>query len=173
MADLVSIDNIAAMYIVTQHFIMQGHKKIAFLSKSESANTIALRIIGYKHAIADAGINGHDDWIIQTAQVEEKIISHLAQLGIEYVVCGNDFTTMQLLSLKQRINSKQKLFTISFDDAEYACHLSTPLSTYKQPLASIVQTAVETLIQRIKNPTLPIRMIYVNGELIIRASSER
>lgn len=169
MADLVSIDNIAAGYIVTQHFLKQNNKRIAFVSKSDSANTIALRIIGYKQALFDAGIT--NNWIIQIPQVDEKVINHLSKLNIKHVVCGNDFTAMQLISLNQRINPKQKLFTISFDDADYACHLSTPLSTYKQPLASIALTAVETLIQRVCNQTLPIRTIYVNGELVIRASS--
>ncbi|QYN46791.1 GntR family transcriptional regulator [Gilliamella sp. ESL0405] len=169
MADLVSIDNIAAGYIVTQHFLEQNHKQIAFVSKSDSANTIALRIIGYKQALVDAGIT--KDWIIQIPQIDEKVINQLAKLNIKHVVCGNDFTAMQLISLNQRINPKHKLFTISFDDADYACHLATPLSTYRQPLASIALTAVETLIQRVNNPALPIRTIYVNGELVIRASS--
>lgn len=170
-ADLVSIDNIAAGYIVTNHFIQQKNTRIAFLSKSDSANTIALRIIGYKQALYDAGITKINDWIIQVPQIDEIVINHLAKLNIKHVVCGNDFTAMQLISLNQRINPKQKLFTISFDDADYAGHLSTPLSTYKQPLASIALTAVETLIQRRNNPTLPTRTIYVNGELVIRASS--
>jgi len=38
-------------------------------------------------------------------------------------------------------------------------------------LTSKALTAIKTLIQRINNPTLPIRTIYVNGELVIRASS--
>ena len=86
------------------------------------------------------------------------------KLNIKYVVCGNDFTAMQLILLNQRVNPKQKLFTISFDDTDCACHLSTLLSTYKQPLVSIALIAVETLIQRIHNPTLSIPTIYVNGE---------
>ncbi len=170
-ADLVSIDNIAAGYIVTNHFIQQKNTRIAFVAKSDSANTIALRIIGYKQALYDASITKINDWIIQVPQIDETVINHLAKLNIKHVVCGNDFTAMQLISLNQRINPKQKLFTISFDDADYAGHLSTPLSTYKQPLASIALTAVETLIQRRNNPTLPTRTIYVNGELVIRASS--
>ncbi|WP_158092566.1 GntR family transcriptional regulator [Gilliamella sp. A7] len=170
-ADLVSIDNIAAGYVVTNHFIEQKNTRIAFVSKSDSANTVALRTIGYKQALYDAGISKINDWIIQVPQIDEKVINQLAKLNIKHVVCGNDFTAMQLISLNQRINPKQKLFTISFDDADYAGHLSTPLSTYKQPLACIALTAVETLIQRINNPTLPIRTIYVNGELVIRASS--
>lgn len=171
-ADLVSIDNIAAGYIVTRHFIERGHQRIAFILKSDSAYTIALRIIGYQQALVDADITYEHQWIIQAPQIDETIIEKLIQLNINHVVCGNDFTAMKLLSLNQRICPQYPLFTISFDDAEYANHLAIPLSTYKQPLASIARTAVETLIQRINDPTLPIRTIFVEGELIIRASSE-
>ncbi|MFQ0992385.1 hypothetical protein ACFX2T_08730 [Gilliamella apicola] len=89
------------------------------------------------------------------------------KLNIKYVVSGNDFTAMQLILLNQRANPKQKLLTISFNDTDCAYHLST----YKQPLISIVLIAGETLIQRIHNPTLSIPTIYVNGELVVRASS--
>lgn len=171
-ADLVSIDNIAAGYIVTRHFIKHGHKRIAFIAKSDSANTIALRVIGYQQALMDANIIPDYNWIIQSPHIDEKIIDTLIALDINHVVCGNDFTAMKLLSLNLRSYPQRRLFTISFDDAEYASHLAIPLSTYKQPLASIAQTAVETLIQRINDPKLPIRTIYVDGELVIRNSSE-
>lgn len=171
-ADLVSIDNIAAGYIVTQHFIKQGHKRIAFILKSDSAHTIALRIIGYKQALMDANIEYDNNWIIQASQIDENIIKTLVKLDVKHVVCGNDFTAMQLLSLNQRHYPQRRIFTISFDDAEYASHLALPLSTYKQPLVSIARTAVETLIQRVNDTTLPIRTIYVEGELVIRNSSE-
>ena len=93
------------------------------------------------------------------------------KLNIKYVVSGNDFTAMQLILLNQRANPKQKLLTISFNDTDCTYHLSKLLSTYKQPLISIALIAGETLIQRIHNPTLSIPTIYVNGELVVRASS--
>lgn len=93
------------------------------------------------------------------------------KLNIKYVVSGNDFTAMQLILLNQRVNPKQKLFTINLDDTDCAYLLSTLLSTYKQSLVSIALIVVETLIQRIHYPTLSIPTIYVNEELVIRASS--
>lgn len=91
----------------------------------------------------------------------------MSKLNIKHVVCGNTLYGNAINFVKSKNQSKTKLFTISFDDADYAYYPLTFLLRYKQSLASIALIAVKTLIQWVYNPTLPIRTV----ELVIRASS--
>ena len=38
----------------------------------------------------------------------------------------------------------------------------------RQPLADIAQTALQTLVSRIRTPTLPPRTILLDAELVVR-----
>jgi DNA-binding LacI/PurR family transcriptional regulator len=56
------------------------------------------------------------------------------------------------------------------DDVKYASLLSVPLTTIHQPCAAIGTVAVNTMVERLRNPTLPPRDILLNFHLVIRDS---
>ncbi len=59
-----------------------------------------------------------------------------------------------------------------FDDAKIAKLLNPPLTTIRQPVKLLAETAVESLLQRIRNPDLAPRAILLDAQLVVRSSSK-
>jgi len=57
------------------------------------------------------------------------------------------------------------------DDVKYASLLSVPLTTIHQPCAEMGAAAISTMLERVRNPTLPARDILLNFRLVVRESS--
>jgi DNA-binding LacI/PurR family transcriptional regulator len=58
------------------------------------------------------------------------------------------------------------------DDVGYASILPVPLTTVRQPIEQIGQTALQLMLERIHSPNRPTREVLLDGELIVRQSSE-
>ncbi len=168
--DLVGIDNRRAGYIVTEHLLKQGCKRIVFLAWVHSAPTVEERITGYKEAVRKAGVP--DLAQISDPESQDSIDKLIKQQKPDGFVCANDRTAGQLMvrlnELGIEIPSTVKV--IGIDDTKYASFLHVPLTTLRQPCHDIGAAAVWTMIKRIERPNSPARDILLNCELIVRRS---
>ena len=171
--DLVGIDNRRAGYTITAHLLGCGCRRVMFLGRAGSAPTVDARIAGYCEALEQA--SGEREPIVCRINPEEKeqVKAALAKAHPDGIVCANDFTAAQLLKtlteLGVAVPAKMRLAGI--DDVKYASLVSVPLTTIHQPCTQIGATAVQAMIQRIENPTMPSRDIFVNFHLVVRQSS--
>jgi DNA-binding LacI/PurR family transcriptional regulator len=59
---------------------------------------------------------------------------------------------------------------VGIDDVSYARFLPTPLTTLRQDCAEIGAVAMETMLERLRQPTHPVRDVLVRCELVVRSS---
>ena len=87
-------------------------------------------------------------------------------------VCRNDPLAAQLLQTLGTLGFKvpDKVRVAGFDDAKIAKLLNPPLTTIRQPVKLLAETAVESLLQRIRNPDLAPRAILLDAQLVVRSS---
>jgi GntR family transcriptional regulator, arabinose operon transcriptional repressor len=97
------------------------------------------------------------------------IFQHFRPDGI---VCANDLTAARLMQSLDRIGLRvpQDLRIVAIDDVKYAGLLGVPLTTLHQPCREIGETAVRTMLDRIANPTLPVREVLLECKLMVRRS---
>ncbi len=57
-----------------------------------------------------------------------------------------------------------------FDDSEIASLTTPPLTTIHQPVKTLAEIAVASLLQRIRKPSLPPRTILLDAPIVVRAS---
>ena len=90
-------------------------------------------------------------------------------------VCRNDPLAAQLLQTLGTLGFKvpDKVRVAGFDDAKIARLLNPPLTTIRQPVRLIAETAVESLFQRIRTPDLAPREIQLSAPLVVRASTRQ
>ena len=82
-------------------------------------------------------------------------------------VAGNDVAAAALGRTLAKIgHGAERIRLVGFDDVEIAAQLG--LTTVRQPLDAIAETALQTLASRIKTPTLPPRTILLDAELVVR-----
>ena len=173
--DLVGINNFQSGAIITRHLLDMGCKRIDFVARPFSASTIDIRIGGYHEALVQAGIQPRRDWVHWGDPDDPHFVkTQLIDRGVEAVICANDAIAAALMHnlVDMGVKIPQDLRLAGYDDVKYAEHLRVPLTTYRQPCRALAAIAVHTMLTRIVNPDLPPRTIYVDGELVVRRSSD-
>ena len=171
--DIVGLDNRRAGYVIAEHLIRNGARRIAFLAVEGSAETVDDRMVGYREALYRYGIPVAPELILRADPIDEGVLSAaVSRQKIDALICANDLTAAKamrtLLGLGVRI--PQDVRVTGIDDVRYAELLPVPLTTIRQPCSEIGAAALAAMLERIKYPQLPARSILLNGSLEVRRS---
>jgi len=170
--DLVGIDNRLAGFLITNHLIKLGCRRIDFLSRPDSAPTVMLRIAGYHEALLNSGISPDPQWIHSGDPADGKFVQRIVGDGATAIICANDLTAANLMRTLDTLGYPvpQKTRVAGFDDVRYAELLRPSLTTIHQPCVDIGTIAMQVMLERIENPTFPPRDILAQPTLIVRQS---
>ena len=167
--DVVGIDNIAAGLAVGRHLVRAGARRIAFLHRPNAAPTITNRMRGVASAVVESGgswtLRGN---VLFAEPGNRRAVSRFLKGGLpDAFVAGNDVAAAELGETLAKIGGgAEKIRLAGFDDVEVAARLG--LTTVRQPLDTIAEVAMQTLVSRIKAPDLPPRTILLDAELVVR-----
>lgn len=171
--DLVTSNNLTGGCILAEHLIKLGAERLAFVARPQSAPTINARIAGVREALLMNRLEVPTDWV-QFGDPEDLKFVRALTAGHRWdaVVCANDLTAARLLGTLEKMNLRvpQDLRVVGFDDAKYATLLHVPLTTMHQPCQAIATTAFRALLERIAEPTLPVRSMHLTPQLVVRES---
>jgi DNA-binding LacI/PurR family transcriptional regulator len=174
--DLVGIDNLAAGYRLAAHLITAGARAITFVARPGSAPTVLQRIAGVHDALLNAGIHWAPEQIAYGNPDDEafarRVVGRSVKRRPDALICANDATAARLMVTLTRlgVTVPKDIRLASFDDVQYASLLSPPLTTIRQPCEQIGAVAVQTLLQRLREPDTPPREILLDAKLIVRGS---
>jgi DNA-binding LacI/PurR family transcriptional regulator len=171
--DLVGIDNRRAGYVITEHVLRLGARRIAFVGVGNAAATVDARASGYREALA-AGDVSYDRALVR--RIDPADVAAVRDLmdssRPEAIVCANDWTAARvmraLLELGHSVPGDVRL--VGIDDVEYAPLLPVPLTTLRQPTRQIGAAALAAMLDRVAGADLPTRDILLHGTLIVRHS---
>jgi GntR family transcriptional regulator, arabinose operon transcriptional repressor len=171
--DLVSIDHRRAGFMITEHLIALGCRRIGFLAYSRSASTVEARVAGYRDALFVSGLPVKPD-LIQHMDGDSPgdLEPYLDKQEPDALVCGNDRTAAQVMHSLIRLSYKipDDIRIVGIDDVGYASLLPTPLTTVHQPCREIGGAAVAVMLERLSTPGMPIRDILLDCRLVVRES---
>lgn len=171
--DLVSTDNLAGGFLLAEHLIKLGSRRIAFLARPGSAPSVDVRIAGVREAQVRQLAEVPADWVLSGDPENADFVRQKVVKGHwDAVICANDLTAAQLLrSLeKARVRVPADLRLVGFDDARFASLLGTSLTTMHQPCREIAVTAFYALLDRLSDPTRPARTVLLSPRLVVRES---
>lgn len=171
--DLVGIDNFAAGFALAEHLIMLGCKRIAFVTRADSAATVDARIAGVREALVRRRLELRPDWLQVGHPDDVKFVRRLtAARRWDAFLCANDLTAAQLMRTlgKLRVKVPRDVRIAGFNDARYATLLDVALTTMHQPIHDIATTAFRVLLERIAEPALAARTLLLKPRLVVRES---
>jgi len=171
--DLVMIHHSRAAYLLTRHLLGLGCRRIHFLSRPLSAPTIEMRRSGYREALFDAGITPRESWVHVHDPEDQDYVRRIVERDKAEAIIGvNDVTAAQLLHSLDSAGYRvpRDVRVVGFDDVKYATLLRVPLTTIHQPTEALGTVAVQTLLERSRNRTLPPRDILLQATLVVRKS---
>ena len=171
--DLVGIDNVAGGYILAEHLLKLGCRRLHFVAYSFSAPTVDARIAGVREALARSRIGTDPDWIhIGALDDKSFVLSLLAGQRPDAFICANDHTAARLLRALQQndVHVPQDIRVVGFDDAKFSTLVSPALTTVRQPCHELAVTAFRAMLERQVEPSLPPRHMMIMPQLVVRDS---
>lgn len=172
--DLVGIDNRRAAYVVTEHLIRAGARRIAFVGVPDAAATVDAREAGYREALYRAGLLWEPALAGRLDPSDDRAVADVLRRAVpDGIVCANDRTAAQLMHALMRLGRSipGDVRLAGIDDLEYARLLPSPLTTWRQPTRAIGASAMRVMLDRIERPDAPIQDVLLHGDLVVRASS--
>jgi LacI family transcriptional regulator len=171
--DLIGIDNLAAGYMIADHLIKLGCKKILFACRPLSAATVNARIAGVREALAQNRLECDSDWVRQGDPKDLKFARSLVSGKLaDAIICANDDTAAMLIRTLEShgVRTPHDIRIVGFDDVKYAMLVSVPLTTIHQPCRDIALVAFQTMLRRLAEPTSPAQSISLTPNLVVRES---
>jgi GntR family transcriptional regulator, arabinose operon transcriptional repressor len=170
--DLVGIDNRRAGYLVTEHLLRLGARRLAFVAVPDAAATVEAREAGYREALYAADAPLDRGLVHRLDPADGARVRALMESRPEGIVAANDRTAARLMrtlmDLGYGVPSDVRL--VGIDDVDYASLLPVPLTTLRQPTHAIGAAALAAMLDRVARADLPTRDILLHGTLVVRRS---
>ena len=172
----VGIDNVCAARDAVRYLVRRGARRIALVNYDERFLFAQQRRAGYEAALREAGI-ALDPALVRTVDglgFEEGAgaIRRLVELPDppQAVFAVSDTLAIGAVHAAGALGLRvpQDLAVVGFDDIDVAAHVTPPLTTVAQPMDVLGRSAADMVIQRIREPSRPIRSLTLRHELRIR-----
>ncbi|WP_321784666.1 substrate-binding domain-containing protein [Paraburkholderia sp. J94] len=184
-ADVVGLDNAAAVRLGVEHLLERGYDDLVFVVQPfEHVSSRREREAAFRHATQAARQDGlrHATHVLDLREEDtvapalEALDAHLAEAAKRGARCAlfaaNAPVALRLaLHLKARFGAQwpQQVGLIAIDDPEWA--ELAGITTIRQPTREIGYRAVEFLHERIEGAAPAARAAAFPGELVVRAST--
>jgi GntR family transcriptional regulator, arabinose operon transcriptional repressor len=174
---LVTYDNRRGGYLVANHLIKQGCKRIAFIGSPYVSSAASDRMRGYCDALEGNGFS-LDRTLIRSANLEDLDASFcralIAETKPDAILCKMDhyaaLVGRHLVGMGLKIGTDIKL--AGFDDEPFAELLPVPLTTIRFPADPFAQVCYERLAAQMSNPSVPVPgMTLIDVDLVVREST--
>ena len=171
--DVVGIDNRRAGFVMTDHLLRLGSRRIVFVGPVHAAATVDAREAGYREALFEEEVP-FDASLTRRVNVEnaDEIEALMASSHPDAIVCANDRTAAGIMTTLRRLGRRipQDVRLVGIDDVDYARMLPVPLTTLRQPTHQIGDTALSVMLERVARRDLVPRHVCLQARLVIRSS---
>ncbi len=171
--------NWAGGLAAAQHLIELGHRRIGMISGPEDMLCAVARVDGYRSALERAGI-GFDpellragDFHVEGGRRAAEQLLDLAQPPTA-IFAGSDLQALGVYEAARPrgIRIPDDLSVVGYDDLRIARWVGPPLTTIRQPLLEMAETAARLLIRMAEDPDAPVNhRIDLATSLVIREST--
>ncbi len=174
----VNIDNLEAVYDMMTYLIGLGHRRIGYITGPAVLTTSALRLDGYRKALAEHGLT-YDPLLVADGEFtfeggREAARTLMAQTPPPTAIFGsNDVTAIGCLTaLKENgMSVPDQVSVVGFDNIAATQYTNPQLTTVDVPMHDLGVTGVRQLLAAMNAEAAIAPMRLLPHKLIIRASS--
>jgi len=170
---LVGIDNRWAGFVMAEHLLRHGCRRLMYVAKPRSAPTVEVRALGFRDAVEAFQVSGARGQVHIADPEDVPALQGVFASGVpDGIVCANDITAARLMQSLEQLGLRvpNDVRIVGIDDVKYACLLGVPLTTLRQPCREIGETAITTMLERIAHPNMPARDVLLECKLVVRQS---
>lgn len=171
----VDVDNITSARMAVEHLYQLGYRRIATIMGMLDTIAGVDRRAGYEKALRAHDLPVEPALMVEGGFTEEggaAAMEALLPYRPEAVFSASDTMAVGALRVLRQAGLRvpQDVALVGFDDVPLAQYTSPPLTTMRQPIAGLGETAVAALLHLIENPDNGPRRIILPTHLIIRES---
>ena len=174
--DLVGTDNLRIGYDLARHMIDAGAKRIVYVSEPRPAPTSMLRGMGVGAAVSEAGLKWRTEDMVFMRSFEMRSAVRRLFAGKnrpDAIIACHDYIGVELLEELRRagLDVPGDVLLAGVNGNHVSAECDPPLTTFVQPCEEIGSAAVELMLSRIENPSLPPREVMLASRFVARSST--
>ncbi len=162
----------------TRHLLALGHTRIAVIGGPEDILCSRARVDGYRAAMdaagvaIDAGLVSHGRFQVEEGIDRARILLRMPDPPTA-IVTGNDLQALGVYQVARelRLHIPEDLSVVGFDDLPVARWVGPPLTTVRQPLFDMAETASELVLAIARGERPPQARVELSTELVVREST--
>lgn len=175
----VAVDDRAAIGLAVKHLVSLGHRRIAHLAGPQSMSTGRQRLLGFREAMASAGVEVSDSLIrvsdgYNEASGAEACASLLDRDGdVTAIIAANDLLALGCYDVlaERGLSCPRDISIVGFNDMPFASRFSPALTTIHVPHRELGRTAASLLLDLLHEPRAGARQILLPASLVVRDST--
>lgn len=173
-SETVLADNFYGAYMLTNHLISNGHRRIGFLGSISSTSSIQDRYLGYYKALLEHRIPLRQDWLISDRSNESDIFPTftLPQDMPSAFVCNCDEAAYKLVNQLKAAGYSipDDISVVGYDNHIYSTISSPRLTTIDVNSRAMSEEAVNIILHKIRDGSYKHGRTLVTGKLVKRES---
>ena len=174
--DHVGIRDAEATTTGTDYLAELGHKHIAYLGGTDMTFVRSERIAGYRQTIAKHGLGPGIVWPSEDnkrAGMEALLALRDRHPEITAVVCNGDMVALGacLALIRSGLQPGKDVSIVGFDDIDDAAVATPSLTTMAVSPRKMGRKLASVLLERIRDPAMPITFSEVSAELVVRETT--
>ncbi|MGH2870892.1 MAG: LacI family DNA-binding transcriptional regulator [Solirubrobacteraceae bacterium] len=153
-APTVMPDNRAGAAAATQHLLEHGYAEVGCIAGPEAIMTAAERLQGWRQAIAAAGLNAHERWVVHSEfdrdagyRVAIELLSQPARPRALFVSSDEQAFGVLKASARLGLRVPDDLALVGFDGLRHSRSTVPSLATMRQPFERYGELAVSLIHQ--------------------------
>jgi LacI family transcriptional regulator len=167
-------------YLLVNHLLDRGQRRIYFLLGSERNLATSTRLRGYERAFQEHKLRVNHKLLINcdAYTFESAYRSTLtlveSKVRIDAIITLNDFMALGVLRalIEKNISVPADVSIAGYDDVLFASISTIPLTTVRQDVVGISSNGVKILMDMIKSGQDNKRHLLLEPELIVRSSTK-
>ena len=175
--DLVGVDNTGIGYALAKHVIAAGAKRIMYFSNPLPAPTSLKRGTGVGIAVTEAGLPWKRESVFFADPANTRAAARVfaGRSRPDAIIAVNDYIASILLKTLKAIGKRvpEDVLLAGVNGDSLSEESIPPITTCAQPCERIGEAAVHLMLQRIADPDLPPREVYLAATLVERESTRR
>ncbi len=174
----ISVDNLYGMNAAIEHLKSKSHTKIGYMTGNDADCAGEDRMLAFKQAMKDNGLEVKSEWIVSAAPTTEGGY----QGGLEFakmsdrpsaIICFSDLMAYGLLraAADKGLSIPGDLAVVGCDDTFLSAYTTPALTTVAYSVTEVAKTACELILSRIKTKDNSIKQISIKPSLVVRKTS--
>lgn len=170
----ISADDAGAVRMAVNHLTSLGHSRFGLAVGPQRFVPVDRKVGAFRDAMAaDPRLEGLEEYSLFSVEGGHAAAARLLDAGVTAIICGSDIMALGAIrAVRSRgLEVPDDVAVVGYDDSAFMAFTDPPLTTIRQPVAAMSQSAVQTLVDAIAGHRTPPGEFLFAGELVVRGST--